>query len=157
MTREETYYAQIKLVCDCFDTYDEWLNAYLETENPLSDIVLALLDCRGDREKVIRVLNLFCLEKAFDQEKVYARLRMELCRRYEEHMMTLDEVMTTLYRYSQKISHCDFQEACNMLSDCYYLAKNGGSDMHSINDVDRMTKSWLKNGGIIVWNKAEEM
>lgn len=48
MTREDAYYERILLLCGYWEDYDRWLDSYLETEEPLSDIVLELLDCRGN-------------------------------------------------------------------------------------------------------------
>ena len=45
MTREDAYYEKIMLLCGYWDNYDEWLDSYLETEDPISNIVLeSILD-----------------------------------------------------------------------------------------------------------------
>ena len=55
MNREEAFYYEILLTLDYSPEYDEWLNTYLKTEDPLSDIVLDLAWCGADKEK--RVTN----------------------------------------------------------------------------------------------------
>ncbi len=52
MTREDAYYERILLLCGYWEDYDRWLNSYLETEEPLSNIVLELLDCCGDFKEI---------------------------------------------------------------------------------------------------------
>ena len=108
MTREDAYYERIKLLCGDWASYDKWLNSYLETENPLSDIILTLIDCGDDMKEVEYRLHLYCLENPFDEESVYTRLRVELCDRYEKNEMTTDEVMSALYHFSQVMPFCTF-------------------------------------------------
>ena len=108
MTREDAYYERIKLLCGDWASYDKWLNSYLETENPLSNIILTLIDCGDDMKEVEYHLHLYCLENPFDEESVYTRWRVELCDRYEKNEMTTDEVMSALYHFSQVIPFCTF-------------------------------------------------
>lgn len=143
MTREEAYCEYVKLRCGDWESYDEWLNTYLENEEPLSDIVLELLDCRGDIKEVERCLNLYCLEKPFDKENVYTRLRIELYRQYEKGIKTKDEVMSALFRFSRTVPFCYFQNCCDALSDYYELAENGVLNMQKF---DSALEKWLKNG-----------
>ena len=51
MNREEAFYYEILLTLGYSSEYDEWLNTYLKTEDPLSDIVLDLAWCGADKEK----------------------------------------------------------------------------------------------------------
>ncbi len=146
MTREEAYYERIKLLCGDWDAYDDRLNHYLETEEPLSDIVLTLVDCRDDMKEVERALNLYCQEKPFDEERVYDRLRLELYAAYGEGGMSKDRIMSTLYRYSQKIPDCPFSYSCSVLSDYYELAELGIVDMC---ELDLALEKFLRGGGIV--------
>ena len=150
MTREDAYYERIKLLCGYWESYDEWLDSYIESEDPLSDIVLNLIDCRGDIKEVERFLNLYCLEKPFDEESVYCRLRIELCNKYEKGRMTKEEVVSALFRFSQKIPFCDFQYCCGALSDYYDLAQNGIFDMEKF---DIALQKWLKNDANFSFNE----
>lgn len=144
MTREDAYYERIMLLCGDWDSYDKWLDFYLETEDPISNIVLELLDCRGDIKEVERRLNLYCLEAPFDEESVYIRLRLNLRDGYRNGSLTEDNVMAALYRFSQKISFCDFQDQCSCLSDYYDLAENGILDMKKVREE---LNRWLDHGG----------
>jgi hypothetical protein len=44
MTRENAFYQRIKLLCGDWESYNEWLDTYLEIEDPLSDILIKLID-----------------------------------------------------------------------------------------------------------------
>ena len=78
MTREDAYFERILLLSGFWEGYDEWLGGYLESEEPLSDIVLELVDCGGDMKEVEYRLNLYCLEKPFNEESVHERLRLSI-------------------------------------------------------------------------------
>ena len=144
MTREDAYYERIMLLCGYWDNYDEWLDFYLKTENPLSNIVLELLDCHGDIKEIEHRLNLYCLESPFDEESVYVRLRSYLRDGYKNKTLTEDDVMSALFRFSRKIPFCDFQDQCGCLSDYYDLAENGILDMKKV--VAELNR-WLDHGG----------
>lgn len=143
MTREDAYYERIMLLCGYWDNYDEWFDSYLEIEDPLSDIVLELLDCRGDMKEVEHRLNLYCLEAPFDEDSVYVRLRLYLRDGYKNGNLTKDGVMSALCRFSQKITFCDFQNQCGVLSDYYDLVKEGCIDAEKFEGV---LVRWLDNG-----------
>ena len=144
MTREDAYYERIMLLCGYWDNYDEWIDSYLETEDPLSDIVLELLDCHGDIKEVEHRLNLYCLETPFDEESVYVRLRLYLRDGYKNGNLTKDDVMSALFRFSEKITFCDFQNQCDVLSDYCDLAENG---ILVMKEFDVELNRWLDQGG----------
>lgn len=154
MTREEAYYERIKLLCGDWDAYDDRLNHYLETEAPLSDIVLTLVDCGDDMKEAERALNLYCQEKPFDQDRVYERLRLELYAAYREGRMSKDGILSAMFRYSQKIADdCSFVYGCGALSDYYVLAQER---IVSMEKFDVILTKFLRDGGHVdldsVWN-----
>ncbi len=150
MTREEAYYKRIQLLCGFWDDYDKWLDSYLETEEPLSNIVLQLLDCHSDMKEGVYHLNLYCQEQPFDEDSVYVKLRMWVRDEYKKGIFTLDQLMSALFRFSQKIPFCDFSNQCGLLSDHYVLSKEGIVDMALFQA--ELTK-WLNDGGTIDTNK----
>ncbi|MBQ3489670.1 MAG: hypothetical protein IJA86_03665 [Clostridia bacterium] len=143
MTREEAYYELIKLLCGEWDSYDEWLDIHLEIENPLSDIVLELIDCRDDIKETEYRLNLYCQEKPFDEESVYQRLRLEICEQYEKGEMNMEDVASALCRIARNIPFCDFYLECNCISDYYDFIDEGIADS---DEFDFALKKWLKDG-----------
>ena len=119
MTREEAYYMRLKILCGYTEDYNNLLDRHRQAENPLSDIVLSLTDCRDNAKEIESRLNSFCLEKPFDEESVYSKFRTELSEQYEKNTISTEEVVYILNTLSQKLPVCSFQNHCNMLSDCY--------------------------------------
>ena len=136
MTREEAYYERLKLLSGEWDSYDEWLNGYLEIEDPLSDIVLELIDCRDDMKEVEYRLNLYCQEKPFDEESVYERFRLEILERYEKGEMNTEDVVSRLYRIANYLY-------CSCISDYYDLVEEG---IIQANKFELALKKWLRDG-----------
>ena len=157
MTREEAYYERIKLLCGEWDSYDEWLDLHLEKENPLSDIVLELMDYRDDIKEAEYRLNLYCQEKPFDEDGVYQRLRLELYGRYEKGEMNTDEVAAFLFRISEVVPFCDFSLACGNVSDYYVFVEQGLLDKE---EFALALKEFLADGKPIdvkiMWDKLLE-
>ena len=155
MTREDAYYERIKLLCGYWDSYDEWLDSYLESEDPLSDIVLQLIDCQSNMKEVEYCLNLYCREKPFDEESVYKRLQTELGKLYGENAITTDHLLSALFRISQVIPFCRFSNDCSTLSDYYVLVEEGLVDIKKFTAV---LEKWLKDGDAIntdeMWKKV---
>ena len=126
MTREEAYFERILLLSGFWEGYDEWLGFYLENEEPLSDIVLELADCRDDMKAVERTLNLYCLEKPFDEERVHERLRLYLWENYKSGKMAKDEVLALMGKFSRIIPlESDVHRNITVLYDYYDLVEEG--------------------------------
>jgi hypothetical protein len=143
MTREEAYYERIKLLCGEWDSYDAWIDMHLEFEDPLSDIVLELIDCRDDMKEVEHCLNLYCQEKPFDEESVYERFRLEFLERYEKGEMSTVDVVSGLYRIAKNLPFCDFYLDGSYISDFYDLVEEG---IIQANKFELALKKWLRDG-----------
>ena len=146
MTREEAYYGLIKLYCGDFEFYDEWLNIFLESEDPLSNIVLELIDCKSIKDAEY-ALRLYCLEKPFDVKGVYTRLRLELSQKYESGKLVISDVMSWIDRIAKSIPDCFFRNCAYTLSDYYCLVEDGIISAHRF---EAFLRKWLKNGGRVV-------
>lgn len=57
MKREDAFYYKNLLMLGFSDEYDNWLDYCLESEDPLSNIVLELYCCGSDINKTISVLH----------------------------------------------------------------------------------------------------
>ncbi|MBQ9746484.1 MAG: hypothetical protein IJW21_06645 [Clostridia bacterium] len=125
MTREDAYFERLLLLAGLWEGYDEWLGSYLESEEPLSDIVLELVDCHGDMKEVEYRLKLYCLEKPFDEAGVHERLRLYLWENYKNGKMEKDEVLALMCRFSARILPDDDSVCTSFreLSDYYDLVK----------------------------------
>ncbi|MBQ5320693.1 MAG: hypothetical protein J6K88_01325 [Oscillospiraceae bacterium] len=130
MKREDAYYFKILLMSGFSDGYDQWLNGYLETEDPLSDIVLELSFCGSDLDKTISCLHNYCMKQSFDENAVCDRLRLFLKEAYHSKRLSKAETISCMYRFAN--SHGDPGDFDNRLwDDMFYmdyyhsLAKDG--------------------------------
>ena len=101
MKREDAFYHKILLMTGLDDGYDEWLNDYLVSENPLSDIVLELACCGSDINKTISTLHNYCSERPFDVAAVCDRVRLFYHKAYHSKRMSKEEVITSMYRLAR--------------------------------------------------------
>ena len=91
LKREDAFYHKLMLMTGLDDGYDEWLNYYLESENPLSNIVLELACCGSDVNKTISVLHRFCAEHPFDEAAVRNRVRVYFKNAYHTNKMSKEQ------------------------------------------------------------------
>lgn len=70
MTIPQAVYYSHMLGLGLADGFDAWLDERLEREDPLSDLVLALASCGGDRKEQIRILEEYTLSAAPDQVRI---------------------------------------------------------------------------------------
>ena len=122
MKCEDAFYYKIMLMAGFDDGYDEWLNCFLESENPLSDIVLELACCGSDVNKTISTLHNYCAEEPFDQSAVCARIRLFFQKAYYSNKMSKKEITSSMYRLANNVGDpgdADFDE--HLWSSMYYL------------------------------------
>ncbi|MBQ9746205.1 MAG: hypothetical protein IJW21_05230 [Clostridia bacterium] len=152
MTREDAYFERVLLLAGFWDGYDEWLDGYLEREEPLSDIVLELVDCRGDMKEVEYRLNLYCLEKPFDEESVHERLRLFLWDGYKSEKMSKDEVLAAMGKFSRILPDGGaFGRNCEILYYDYDLVEGG---VISEEQFDGEFLAFLESGKSVDWEKV---
>ena len=144
------------------DGYDEWLNFYLETEAPLSDIVLELSLCVSDVKKTVSLLHNYCAGEAFDEAASHDRLRAFFREAYYSNRLSKEEVLSLMYRLTLNID--DFKELDTKLwGSMYYLDYYYGlvSDgVISIENFDRAFFSYLDNGTPLdtelIWKRSSK-
>ena len=167
MKREDAFYYKIMLMSGFDDGYDEWLNCFLESKNPLSDIVLELACCGSDVNKTIAVLHNYCAEQPFDESAVCTRIRLFLRKAYYSNRMSKKEITSSMYRLADNVGDpgdADFDE--HLWGSMYYLdyyhnlAKYG---LISSENFDFAFFSYLDNGIPVdtnrIWghNKKEKL
>jgi len=103
LNREEAFYYEILLTLGYSPEYDEWLNTYLKTEDPLSDIVLDLAWCGSDKEKAISILRKYRMEESVDEENVCNRIRLFLKNAYHTKRLNKEQVATAMYAVASHI------------------------------------------------------
>ena len=101
MKREDAFYHKILLMTGLDDSYDEWLNYYLESEDPLSDIVLELACCGSDVNKTISTLHSYCAEQPFDVADVCDRVRMFYHKAYYSYPRAIDTLQVGAIKAGQ--------------------------------------------------------
>ena len=162
MKREDAFYHKLMLMTGLDDGYDEWLNFYLESENPLSDIVLELACCESDINKTISVLHNFCMEQPFDEAVVCDRVRGYFKNAYYTNRMSKEEISSTMYRLSLNVGDpgdfdIDIWGDMYYLYDYYSLAEDG---MISWENFDFAFFSYLDNGTPVdssrIWNHNQK-
>ena len=100
MTREDALYFKLLLQAGFWDSYEEWLNRYLITQEPLSDLTMELSYCVSDAEKTISLLHAYCGDLPVDKDAVCEKLRLFLKDAFGTNRLTAEETTTLLYRFS---------------------------------------------------------
>lgn len=161
MKHEDAFYYFNLLMIGFSDGYDEWLNDYLESEDPLSDIVLELACCGSNVNQTVSVLHHYCAGQPFDEAVLCDRLRLFLKEAYDSHRMTKEEIVSAMYRFAvDSGSRGDFDDLVRIWGSMYYLddyhalAKNG---IISWESFDFAFFSYLDNGtpldSNLIWAK----
>lgn len=159
MKREDAFYYKNLLMLGFSDNYDEWLDHCLESEDPLSDVVLELFFCGSDAVKTISVLHHYCAEQPFDEAAVCDRLRLFFKDAYYSNRMSKEEISSTMYRLVLNLG--DFEDVDLDLWGSMYdmdefcsLAKDG---IISWESFDFAFFSYLDSGTplnpTLIWSK----
>ena len=130
------------------DGYDEWLSAYLGTENPLSDIVLNLSLCSSDVNKTISYLHNYCLEQPLDEKFVCDKLRLFLKSGYNSNRFNKEDVITLMYRFT--VNHANYGDFnAEIWSDMFYMDDYHALAKDNIISMERFVyafESYLNQG-----------
>ena len=148
MNSNEAYYFKILLTNGISEGYNQWLDSYLETEEPLSDIVLNL--CGADINQTITYLHNYSAEYHLDQKIVCRLLREYLKKEYDAKRLSMEEVCCLMYRFA--ITHgdpADYEFDSEVWNDMFYideyysLAKEG---VISMEKFEKAFNSYLNHG-----------
>lgn len=150
MKREDAFYYMNLLLLGFSDGYDEWLESYLKTDEPMSDLVIDLYFCGSDVEKTISLLHNYCIEQEFDKSVVSDKFRLFFKDAYYSGRMNKDEVVSAMYKLVGNIGDPgDYNFDYDLWGDMYYfddyysLAKDG---IISWESFDFAFHSYLDNG-----------
>ena len=121
MKLDDAYYHLLLLKSGLDDSYDKWLDGYLEAEDPLSEIVLNLALCGSKVNETISCLNAYCGWKpTVDERGICDRLRNYLKDAYHSGRMSQREVVNAMYRIAS--AHGDPDDYYfDIWGDFYYL------------------------------------
>ena len=162
LDREDALCHKLMLMFGLDGGYDEWLNTYLEKEDPLSDIVLELAGCGSDINKTITVLDRFCGEAPIDERAVCERLRLFLRDAYYANRVSKEEIASTIYCLARNVGdpedyNVDVWGGAYALDDYYDLAKSG---IISWEQFDAVFFDFLNNGAPVdpnrIWDERKQ-
>ena len=161
LRREDAFYYMYLLLLGFSDGYDEWLESYLKTDEPMSDLVIDLYFCGSDVEKTISLLHNYCIEQEFDKSVVSDKFRLFFKDAYYSGRMNKGEVVSTMYKLVSDIGDPgDWNFDYDLWGDMYYfdeyysMAEEG---IISWESFDFAFHSYLDNGTPIdsnlIWEK----
>lgn len=157
---EDAYYYKNLLMLGFSDGYNEWLNSYLESENPLSNIVLELACCGSNVKDTISLLHNYCAEQQFDEAVVSDRLRVFFKEAYYSNRLSKEEIISTMYRLALNIGDPGYFDT-NLWGNMYYLNYYRSLAQDGIISWDRFDLaffSYLDHGtpnvSDLIWNEG---
>ncbi len=148
LNREDAFYYENLLRVGFSGDYEEWLDSCLQSEDPLSGIVLELSTCGSDVNKTISVLHNYCLEQQVDESAVCDRLRLFFKDAYYSNRLTKEEITSAMRQLAHN-NGAPFDSTCDSWEDMYYLeyycsqSKDGYISWKSF---DNAFFSYLDNG-----------
>ena len=139
MTAERAYYHKLMLEVGLTDSFDRELDELLEKENPLSDLVLALSTCGGDRNEQLRILNEFIRSvprEQLDSDAVFSLVAEDFNRYYErdpDHPERIARQMHTVaesFGFDSNDRWLSLWELCHLYDEieCGAIAENDFRD-----------------------------
>lgn len=133
MTYEYAVYFKLLLLCGYKDDMEQFLDAALVEQNPLSDIVLELVTNGSDDKKILSILNEFiwqAQDSDIDDEAVFQLVMAFLKKRYVEDAMSIQDI-TGLMKRIAIYTERDFEEPWQtmfLLGDLFDEAEEGYID-----------------------------
>ena len=107
MKREEAFYYKHLLLLGFSEEYDAWLDAHLNAESPLSDIVLELSLCGEDVRKTAALLHNYCAAEPFNTAVAIDQLRLFFKRAYDTGSMNVNEISAAMYQMALNAEDLD--------------------------------------------------
>lgn len=165
MKREDAFFYKYLLMLGYEENYDAWLSSRLESEDPLSDIVLELSCCGSDMRKTISLLHNYCADQPLDEYIICDRLRLFFKEALYSNKMNKDEIISDMFRLTRVIYDCrDFDirnvhswGSMDNLHDFCCLAEDGIISQESFDDA---FFSYLDNGTPVdfelIWRKNSQ-
>lgn len=98
MTPEMAEYYRAMLLLGFRDPFDAAFDQALESEEPISDLVLSLSTCVSDDNQVLSILREYTLQHPFDEQVVYQLVMEDIRKQFEAGNMTRSDVCLLLQR-----------------------------------------------------------
>lgn len=107
MTPERAAFHRLMLICGLQEKYEQELDHALETEEPLSDLVLELTSCLSDIKETISVLGHYMERHGVDEQKVYDMVVEELRQLYIAGKLDALQICRVMNKI---LGICEFEE-----------------------------------------------
>ncbi len=140
MKFEDAFYFKILLQAGLTDGYDEWLDGFLEAEDPLSDIVLKLALCGSDTRATVSCLHNYCAFQEIDEAAVCERLRLFLKDAYHTNRLSKEETVLLMDCFANIVGDpgdFDIDQWNDMyyMRLCYNMAQDGSTTWEYFDEV----------------------
>lgn len=145
MTPEMAEYFRAMLLVGIRDKLDAAFDHALETEEPLSDLILDLSGCISDDEKVLSVLREYTLDHPFDARVVCDLIREDIRGRYLAGEMTRAQAAGLLYRIVMALDKF-WEEPWRDLTDGAYDLELLEDGQISVEVFNRCFDAWFFEG-----------
>ena len=103
MTAERACFHKLMLSVGLTESFDRELDTLLEQEDPLSDLVLALSTCGGDRNEQIHILCEYLLNtppEQIDSDAVFSLVAGDFLALYEKDPNNLERILGLMHSVS---------------------------------------------------------
>ena len=130
MEYKQALYLKLLMEVGITDDFDNMLDEMLENENPLSNLTLALLDCNGNRNEQIHVLNEYINNVPLEQintDAVFYMLVDKFKLIYEENPKLIGKIAQWMSTIAVSSNLCYQQPWYTMyqMEDYCYLSNTG--------------------------------
>ena len=145
MIPETVAYYHAMLMVGIRDKLDEAFDRALETEEPLSELVLSLSTCISDDEAVLSVLRNYLAEHTIDKKIVYHMIRGDFRQRCLTEQLPRAEVAELLYRIVMSLDKFS-EDPWHQLTFPMYALEVRQEGLISEEVFNRCFDAWLFQG-----------
>lgn len=134
MTYNEAMYHKLMLQAGFREAFDRRLDQLLQTEDPLSPLVLELSHCGGDRNRIISCLQQYTQAAAWDPRKVFDLVWEDLRQRHHGGSIAPSLLVAAMSRISLDSGHYA-EEPWQSLNSAYDYYDEACQGMYAMADM----------------------
>ena len=105
MTAERAAYHRLMLLAGLQEEFETELTIALETEDPISDLILDLAFCMSDLNGAVSILYSYTIDHAVDEQQVYDMILHKFRQLYADKRLNAAKVCEALSKIQRS---CDF-------------------------------------------------
>lgn len=145
MTPEVAEYLRALLLVGLNDRFDAYFDNALETEDPISDVILSLCSCNSNQKQVLSVLYEYTQTHPFDSHIVCNLVLEDILDRYHVGELTRRQTASLLYRIVVNLGHC-LEEPWNSLTFPNYVLELCETDLICEEIFNQCFDAWISSG-----------